>query len=220
MYFSEHNNRIVYINHYSGLLEVEGEGVLCREDTIVSPAERGKWTRKYDTLSVTEGITGLGEGYLDEFSHIYCLILSRTVESVMASPELLKSMRKRNVLIRGEYDSFAEEFAKENKLRFLHNDIFLGEYDIEVAMEHDIVTLRFHENSSPDIHYNCFTPGSSVGSYGGGEYAKPLPRDFYVGCTIEKFADIFLTERLREKILTNDALKRYLAAANQRHGKK
>ena len=33
MYFSKHNKNITYINHYSGLLEVEGEGVLCREDT-------------------------------------------------------------------------------------------------------------------------------------------------------------------------------------------
>ena len=29
MYFSKHNEKIVYINHYSGLLEVEGEGLLC-----------------------------------------------------------------------------------------------------------------------------------------------------------------------------------------------
>ena len=32
MYFSKHNKKIIYINHYSGLLEVKGEGVLCRED--------------------------------------------------------------------------------------------------------------------------------------------------------------------------------------------
>lgn len=35
MYFSKHNERITYSNHYSGLLEVMGKGVLCREDAEV-----------------------------------------------------------------------------------------------------------------------------------------------------------------------------------------
>ena len=33
MYFSKHNENITYINHYSGLLEVKGKGVLSLEDT-------------------------------------------------------------------------------------------------------------------------------------------------------------------------------------------
>lgn len=218
MYFSKHNKKIKYINHYSGLLEVEGEGVLCSEDADVEPKSGKNWAKEYDTLSVTEGITGLGDGYLDAFSHICCLILSRTVEFVAATPNLLKIMRKRKVLIRGEYDTFAENFAKENKLKFLHSDIHIGENDIEVAHEHDIVTLRFHEHAPPDIHFNCFTPGSSAGSYGGGEYANPLPRDFYVNCTVEKLAENS-SDRLREQILANDALKRFLEAANRRRAK-
>ena len=216
MYFSKHNKSITYTNHYSGLLEVEGEGVLCREDAEVWPAFKKNWAKDYDVLSVTEGITELGEGYLDAFAHIDCLILSRTVVSVAASPELLKRMRKRKVLIRGEYDTYAESFAAENKLGFLHSDIHIADDDTEIPPEHDIITLRFHEDGPPDIHYNCFTPGSSAGSYGGGEIANPLPRDFYVGCTLEKFAGHF-TERVTEQILSNDALKRFLEAANRRH---
>lgn len=216
MYFSKHNDNITYTNHYSGLLEVEGEGVLCREDADVWPVSRKNWANEYDTLSVTEGITGLGEGYLDVFSKIDCLILSRTVVSVAATPELLKHMRKRKVLIRGEYDTFAEDFARENGLRFLHSDIHIADDDIEVAHEHDIITLRFHTDGPPDIHYNCFTPGSSAGSYGGGEYAKKLPRDFYVGHNVESFADNF-PERVREQILSNDAIRRFLESANRRH---
>ncbi len=217
MYFSKHNEKIVYINHYSGLLEVEGEGVLCREDTELWHKSGKNWAKEYDTLSVTEGITGLGDGYIEFFSHIDCLILSRTVETVAASPELLKSWRKRKVLICGEYETFAERFADENGLRFLHSDIHLADDDIEIAHEHDIITLRFHENGSSDIHYNCFTPGSSAGSYGGGEYANPLPRDFYVGCTIDDFANNFLNERVREQILSNETLKRFLEISNKRH---
>ena len=201
---------------------MEGEGVLCSEDADVEPKSGKNWAKEYDTLSVTEGITGLGDGYLDAFSHICCLILSRTVEFVAATPNLLKIMRKRKVLIRGEYDTFAERFAVENGLKYRHSDIHLADDDIEVAHEHDIITLRFHENGSSDIHYNCFSPGSSAGNYGGGEYTNPLPRNFYVGCTIEDFANIF-NERVRGQILSNETLKRFLEISNERlkaYGKK
>ena len=215
MLFSKHNKNITYINHYSGLLEVEGKGVLSLEDTELLYEQGKNWEKEYDTLSVTEGITGLSEGYLEFFSHIDCLILSRTVESAAASPELLKGWRKRKVLICGEYDTFAERFAGENGLKYRHSDIHLADDDIEVAHEHDIITLRFHENGSSDIHYNCFSPGSSAGNYGGGEYANPLPRNFYVGCTIEDFANIF-NERVRGQILSNETLKRFLEISNER----
>ena len=51
MYFSKHNENITYINHYSGLLEVKGEGVLCREDTELWH-ESGKTGQKNMTRSV------------------------------------------------------------------------------------------------------------------------------------------------------------------------
>ena len=140
MYFSKHNENITYINHYSGLLEVKGEGVLCREDTELWHESGKNWAKEYNTLNVTEGITGLGEGYIEFFSHIDCLILSRTVEFIAASPELLKRWRKSKVLICGEYNTFAERFAGENGLGFLHSDIHLADDDIEIAHEHDIIT--------------------------------------------------------------------------------
>ena len=218
MYFSNHNDKITYINHYSGLLEVEGEGVLCREDAEVWGESGTGWANDYDVLSVTEGFTAIGEGYLEAFKKIDCLILSHTVKSVAASAGLIRRMRRRKVLIRGEYDSYAEAFAKENRLDFLHSDIHLADDDTEYPLppEHDIITLRFHLDGPPDIHYNCFTPGSSAGSYGGGEYANELPRDFYVGCTVEKFAEHF-PERVREQLLKNEALHRFLESANRRH---
>lgn len=219
MYFSNHNENITYSNHYSGLLEVKGEGALCREDAQVWGESGNDWANSYDVLSVTEGITALGEGYLDAFRKIDCLILSRTVVSIAVTPALVKWMRKRKVLIRGEYDTYAESFAKENKLAFLHSDIHIADDDIEIAHEHDIITLRFHSDGSADIHYNCFTPGSSAGSYGGGEYANKLPKDFYVDCTVEEFAEHF-SDRVRKQILSNEAIRRFLDSANRRYEKR
>ncbi|MBO4819705.1 MAG: hypothetical protein J5528_06150 [Firmicutes bacterium] len=215
MYFSKHNEETIYLNYYSGLLEVKGTGLLLKEDPEVWPLAGENWQREYHTLSVKEGITGLAEGYLETFLHIGCLILSRTVESVATTPELDKKFRKNKVLIRGEYNTFAEKFAKEKGLEFLHCDIPLAEDRIEEIPEHDFITLRFHENGCADIHYNCFSPGSSAGSYGGGEYVRELPKDFYVGCTIEQFAGNF-PERLREQLMGNEMLRRFLAEANRR----
>ena len=219
MFFSDHNENITYSNHYSGLLEVMGEGALCREDAKVWGHSGHGWADDYNVLSITEGITALGEGYLDAFPKIRCLILSRTVESVAVTPELVKRMHKRKVLIRGEYDTFAERFAEENGLEFRHCDIHLADDDIEIAYEHDIITLRFHPDGPPDIHYNCFTPGISAGSNGGGEYEKELPRDFYVGCSPEQFAANF-PERLHEQLTSNEMLRRFLTAANDRINRK
>ena len=216
MYFSSRDKNITYRNHYSGLLEVEGKGVLYKEDADVWPEEKKGWTNGYDTLSVCEGITELKEGYIEEFPKIECLILSHTVVSMAISPEMLKSMHKRKVLIRGEYDTFAESFAKENGLDFIHCDIHIADDDIEIAHEHDIITLRFHSGGKQDIHYNCFTPGSSAGSMGGGEYVKELPKDFYVGCTLEKFAGNF-SKRVHDQIMSNEALGRFLESANRRY---
>ncbi len=215
MYFSEHNKDTVYINHYSGLLEVKGTGPLCREDARVFPDDGEDWAREYDTLHVTEGITELGAGYLEAFPGIRCLILSRTVGSVTVDGALEKRLRKDKVLVRGEYDTYAEDFAREKGLRFLHCDIPLGEDLDEQHHERDVITLRFHRKGAPDIHHNVFSPGSSAGNYGGGEVAVALPRDFYAGCTVEQFADRF-PERLREQLLANGMLRRFLEAANRR----
>lgn len=216
MYYSKHNKNIIYINHYSGLLEVNGKGILHRKDTEVLPDTGEDWAENYDTLCVREGITGLGEGFLDVFQHIGCFIFARSVRSAEAGKDLLKRLSKNRVLIRGEYNTFAESFANKNGLRFLHSDIPLAEDDIEQYHEHDIITLRFHTDGPPDIHYNCFTPGSSAGNYGGGEFANEIPRDFFAGCTAEKFAGHF-PERLREQLLSNDMLCRFLETSNRRY---
>ena len=54
MFFSKHNKNITYINHYSGLLEVEGEGELCLKDTELLYEQGKNWEKEYDTLSVTK----------------------------------------------------------------------------------------------------------------------------------------------------------------------
>lgn len=213
MYFSKNNEEITYINHYCGLLELEGKGAVCKEDAVVYPMADDNWTEEFHTLSVTEGITELKEGYLEAFTALEYIVLSRTVTAVATTEKLDKELREKKVLIRGEYDTFAERFAKEKGLAFLHCDIPIACQEDD--HETDIITLRFHVDAVPDIQHDIYTPGSSAGSYGGGVIVKELPMDFYVGCTIEKFADN-LSPKVRDQILANDMLRRFLEISNQR----
>jgi len=212
---SEHNETITYTNHSSGLLEVEGKGALCREDAGVWPAPDKRWADEYTVLSITEGITEVGEGFLETFRNMDCLILSRSVRAIGMTEKLRRLLRKNKVLIRGAYDTFAEAFAAENGLPFLQADIPLAVDRDEAHHETAYLTLRFHENGKADIHCNVFSPGSSAGNNGGGEHASELPDDFCVGCTVEAFAGNF-PERLRGELLQNAELARFLEAANRR----
>lgn len=213
MYFSNHNKNITYINHYSDILEVEGTGVLCREDTDVFP-DTGNFT-KYDALSITDGITGVNAGFLETFKNMTCLMLARSVEKIEMTAELSALFKKNEVLIRGAFDTYAERFARENGLEFLHSDIFLATDIDEKHYERTEITLRFFCDGKADIRYNVFTTGISAGSYGGGEYTKELPKDFYKGCTVESFAENF-PERLRKTLLGNEELRSFLETANKR----
>lgn len=217
MYFSERNEDTVFINHYSGLLEIEGTGDLTVEDLEISPSEEEGWGKEYTELSVKEGITEIREGFLNAFPNMKSLILSRTVTNVALTPELTEMLRKNRVLIRGEYDTCAEEFAKKLDLKFLHCDIPICEDEDE--HERDVITLRFNPGGTPEIHHNIFTSGSSAGNYGGGEVSSELPENFFAGCTIDTFAEKF-PERIRGRLLENVMLRRFLDIANCRLGKK
>ncbi len=219
MYFSEHNEDVVFHNHSDGFLEVEGNGPVCAEDTVID--ESWHWQpEEYTTLSICGGVMEIGAGFLEAFPSLEVLILSRTVEHIEMTPALRKLLHRNRVLIRGVYDSYAEAFAKEQKLHFLHSDIFLLHDRDERHAEDDYVTLRFHLTGKPEIEHDIYSPGSSAGSYGGGKISSKLPGNFYVGCSIEQFAANF-HERYREKLLQNEELRAFLEAANRsQFGKK
>ena len=46
MFFSKRNKKTVYINHYSGMLEVEGVGILLKEDAEVWPTSGKKLAKR------------------------------------------------------------------------------------------------------------------------------------------------------------------------------
>ena len=142
MFFSDRNENTVYINHFSGLLEVEGTGELEAGDAVVTPKSRDSWADEYDTLSIKEKITEIREGYLENFRNIKCLILSRSVTGIALSSADAQMLQRNKVLIRGEYNTFAEEFSRRMSLAFLHSDIFLAEVSDESEMAFSSVSTK------------------------------------------------------------------------------
>lgn len=92
----------------------------------------------------------------------------------------MKLFKDNNVLLRGRFDTFAERFAREQKLTFLHLDTELARVEDYNERGIDIITLRFYDEGSAYIHQDYRCAGSSAGSVGGGETSFDLPKDFYL----------------------------------------
>ena len=60
--------------------------------------------------------------------------------------------QKNNVLIRGDFDTSAEAFAKENRLYFLHTDTVIAREGDYYEREIDILTLCFYQDGSAYIN--------------------------------------------------------------------
>ena len=72
-----------------GILEFEGTGVLRRED-YAGLRERGEsWADEFTGLKISGGITGIGDGVLEEFKNITCIILCNTVTSLAVSLDFI-----------------------------------------------------------------------------------------------------------------------------------
>ena len=162
MYFSNHNKKITYSNHWGGLLEVCGTGKVVKEDLDVSPSNiKDVIDHGYD-LSLTSGITSVGPGFIERFTHLRSLIIHYSVKDIAKTPELIAMLRSKKVVIRGWYDSFGERFAKENGLQFLHADIFIGWHSDEEHYTNTKLTIRFRPDGTPYREYD--------------EYGKPTFR--------------------------------------------
>lgn len=146
------------------------------------------------------------------------LIIKNPECNVVMSDESIALFINNDVLIRGEFNTAAERFAKEYGLKFLHTNVELG-YDGEYysAAGIDSVDLRFNKDGSAVLHLNNFCPGSSGGWSGGGEITDELPMDFYKTMTFEEVAARGWSS-CREMIISNGILKGLLENAKAKGG--
>jgi hypothetical protein len=136
---------------------------------------------------IYDGVTGMGYGCLDYFHGLKELCIADSVIEIGVSPELEAIMKKNRTLIRGSFDSYAEKFAKQYGLPFLHSDFEIG--SVKTDYEANIISLRFHSDGRPYIYQNCITGGISPGCNGGCEKRIDLPMKFYREMSAENIAD-------------------------------
>lgn len=216
MNFSLFNEKIEYSTNWRYALKVLGEGKVCEGDLDVK-YDQGKgraWTDEYKGVEFTRGITEVGPGFLEGFPNLKYIVIHYTLQSIAVTRKLKALLKKNNVVVCGWFDSFGERFAKEHGLVFRHADILVGWYRDE---EHDTSTrfeIRFDDEGKPYRYYDDSCTGWAASVSGGGTYTRELDEDFYVGETLESFAEWFT--RFRDPILKNEDLKYYLETANRR----
>ena len=66
-----------------------------------------------------------------------------------------------------------------------------------------------------DLLIDIFTTGISAGSSGGASLDRPMPEDYYPGCTLDEFADMF-PARYHEQIMSNPEVKVFLQRESKR----
>lgn len=206
MYCSKYNNGITYFFTWGKPVLIEGKGAICKEDTDIG---KENWTQEYTRLYFKDGITEVKRGFLESFTDLKELIIDSTVENIEITNELRELLRKNKVKIRGCYNSYAESFAEENSLLFIHKDIYIGIRHNEEHCESRAITLHFDESGQMSLLYEDFCQGISAGNTMGGEFTRDIPEEFHKGCTLEEFAEM-MPEAYFEQIMKNKVLEDFL----------
>lgn len=208
MYYSKHHKNLVFIDRGTGSLEFSGDGVISAGDTEVwNPA--GNWKETFTSLTFLNGITEIGEGVLEQFPNLRKLCLPESLARIAVTDGLISFLRANDILVRAHLGSCGDSLASGNDLRFLPENIELGWSRREEYDESDRLILRFHEDGSIGLLYNIYTTGISAGSNGGADLERPMPEEYYPGCSLQEFAGMF-PQRYCDQILRNPEIKRFL----------
>jgi len=208
MYYSKHHKGLVFIDRGMGTLEFSGSGVIRAEDTeLWNPDDA--WKTSCTTLSVYDKITEIGEGVFEQFPNLKKLHLPNPEIRIAVTDGLRTFLHANDVLVCAAFGSCGDAFACENGLRFLPEDIELGWYRDEEHCESTQLVLRFHEDGSMDLLYDIFTVGISAGSNGGASIERPMPEEYYPGCSLQEFAGMF-SVRYHDRIMNNPEVEAFL----------
>lgn len=217
MYFSKYHSGLCFIDRGMGNLEISGKGSISASDTETWNQDES-WKEQCTVLTVYDGITAICVGVLEQFPNMVKLRLPKSVTRIDMTDELNTLFHKNDVLVHAAYGSYGDTVAQNNGLRFLPENIELAWCRDEEHDESTKLVLRFYEDGSMDLLYDIFTAGISAGSNGGASLDRPMPEEYYPGCTLEEFADMF-SARYHEQIMNNSELKIFLRREAERKNK-
>ena len=196
----------------------DGEGILCISDMDYWKNSQKLTQAAGITFEIGEGITEVEEGFFDLIPSLIRINFPKSLKKLNMSDSTLELFRRNRVMISGCFDSYAESFAMQNKLSFIHSDIELARAgDYHSPGGKDIVTLRFMNDGRAMLFQECFSQGSSAGSSGGGEDNIELKANFYKTLSENDLADM-CWGTCSGKVRQNRELAVFLKKARQKDG--
>lgn len=201
------------------------EGLCAQGEGMLLISDLDHYIRKGETLNdlcgigfeLEQGVTDVEAGFFDHIPHLVRIMTAPSVKSIGITEKTKEIFAKNDTVIEGEFDTYAERFAKENGLKFVHTDIKLAQTGDYSQQGIDIITLELFDNGSARIHQDCRCAGISAGNTGGGECDIKLPNDFYLTHSPKDIAQLCWGSCYSE-ILKCAKLKSFLAKAKKKHG--
>ncbi|MBR6917609.1 MAG: hypothetical protein IKN38_05440 [Clostridia bacterium] len=220
-------------SEYDIMLSSWGEGVLDEEGLldIMKPesifkdyGEDHKRPPKSISLFIDDpgesglgySCTGVDTAFLEKLEKLKELILPDSIKHIGVTPKLNEIFKKNDTLIRGNFDSYAEKFAKENSLRFRPSDYVFARYYFEPAREQTTMILTFKRNGKVEIKEDITSPGTSSSNTLGGTFIHPLKKDFYMKMSAQEIAGKF-RGAIRDAIINEGKLSEFIEKAKS-HG--
>jgi len=208
VYYSKNHEGLFFIDKGMGELEFQGKGDIRSEDTVIWNTNEN-WKETFTAITVCDWITEICGGVFEQFPNVKKLNLPKTLTRIEMTDALKTLLHANDVLVHAAYGSYGDAFAQECGLRFLPENIELGWYRDEEHDESTKLILRFYDNGTKDILIDIYTTGISAGSSGGASLDRPMPKEYYPGCTLEEFADMF-PARYYGQIMNNREVKVFL----------
>jgi hypothetical protein len=191
--------------------------VLRKEDMSYWMNDRKRTDPSGVALELGDEVEEVEAGFFELLPTIDCLWIKNPNCNLYLTEEDAALFRKNDVIVRGEFDTAAERFAKKYGLRFLHLDTKLAHAGNYFERGVDIISLCFYYDGTAYIHQDCRCQGISAGNTGGGEVDLDLPDDFYLTMTAEDIA-AECWGSCYEKMISNGVLATLLKKAKRKKG--
>ncbi len=200
------------------------EGFDAYGDTVLKKEDMAYWLDREERLDPAGVALGLDEeieevepDFFDLLPTINDVWINNPHCKIHMTKKTIKLFQANHVILRGVYDSVAEELARKYHLRFLHLDVKLAKVGDYFDRGSDMITLRFRTDGTVYIHQDASCQGISAGSIGGAENSFDIPNDFYLKMTVEQVADMCWGSCYREMI-ENGTLADFMAKAREKNG--
>ena len=168
-------------------------------------------------FELAQGVTDVEAGFFDLIPHLTHISAAPSVKNVGVTEKTKEIFAKNYTTVSGKFDTYAERFAKQNGLCFVHSDILLAQTGDYYERGRNIITLELFDNGTARLHQDCRCPGISAGNTGGGECDIRLPKDFYLTHSPKDLAELCWGSCYSE-ILKCQELRSFLAKAKKKHG--